>query len=89
MWYNINVAGTGNPPSGESMKSVETEISLTPKYAIAWHIYPDGSRSIAGILEDYDSVLRLPKNKSVEGKFGKDIRWTAYESAIITNDGRF
>ena len=70
------------------MNSTEVVISLTPKYAIAWNIHPDGSRSVANVLQDYDSVLRLPK-KSVEGKFGKDIRWTAYEAARIVHDGRF
>lgn len=71
------------------MNRTEIVISLTPKFAIAWNIHPDGSRSVANILQDYDSVLRLPKNKSVEGKFGKDIRWTAHESARIVHDGRF
>ena len=71
------------------MNRAEIIITLNPKFAIAWNIHPDGSRSVANILQDYDSVLRLPKTKSVEGKFGKHIRWTAYESARIVHDGRF
>ena len=70
------------------MKRAEIVISLTPKFAIAWNVHPDGSRSVANILQDYDSILRLPK-KSVEGKLGKHIRWTAHESARIVHDGRF
>ncbi len=71
------------------MNRAEIVISLTPKFAIAWNIHQDGSRSVANVLEDYGSILRLPKTKSVEGKFGKHIRWTAYESARIVHDGRF
>ena len=70
------------------MKRAEIVISLTPKFAIAWLIHPDGSRTVENVLQDYGSVLRLPK-KSVEGKFGKHIRWTAYETARIVHDGRF
>lgn len=63
------------------------EISITPQYAIAWFTDSAGVRSIHNVLENYEKVLKLPK-RSAEGKTGKDIRWTAYETARIVHDGR-
>jgi|ETNmetMinimDraft_8_1059916.scaffolds.fasta_scaffold167951_2 hypothetical protein len=60
-------------------------IVITPKTAVAYGPDGHGSKTIINLL--MLDVLKLPK-RSVKGKTGADIGWTAHKDAIITEDYR-
>ena len=60
-------------------------IIIYEAHAVAYGPDGFGSKTIINLLET--GVLKLPK-RSVAGKTGADIGWTAHKDAVITEDYR-
>jgi|TARA_R110001583_G_scaffold21333_5_gene81036 hypothetical protein len=64
---------------------MKNTITIFDAHAVVYGPDDFGSKTIVNLLEI--GVLKLSK-KSVEGKTGADIGWTAYKDAVITEDYR-
>lgn len=68
---------------------VRGEIVITPKLIVCWEIH-EGTRYVSHLLEDYENLFDLPKDRPVEpGWRGRHIGWTACADAVIVRDDRF
>jgi hypothetical protein len=61
-------------------------ITITEVHAVAWGSDEFGGKTIINLLPI--KVLKIPKRSAV-GKTGADIKWTAHENALITEDYRW
>ena len=78
-----------SPTSPTFSSPIRHEIILTPKYIVCWEIH-EGSRYAVHLLENYEHLFRLPKDRPVEpGWRGRHIGWTACADAVIVRDDRF
>ena len=65
---------------------MKTTITIFDAHAVAYGPDDFGSKTIINLLEV--GVLKLPK-RSVVGKTGADIKWTAHKDAVVTEDYRY
>lgn len=79
-----------SPSSPTFSSPVRSEIVLTPKYIVCWAVDEDQCRTIVHLLENYNDLFALPKDRPVDtGWRGRHIGWTACADAVIVRDDRF
>jgi len=64
-----------------------TTITIFPHMSVAYDVDEHGVKTIAHIMEDYSSVLKVPSGNAT-GMTGADIGWNAYKEAVVTTDYR-
>ena len=78
-----------SPFSPTFSSPVRQEIVITPGLIVCWDVN-EGTRYVAHILEGYNNLFDLPKDRPVEpGWRGRHIGWDACADAVIVRDDRF
>ena len=78
-----------SPTTPTFSSPIRGEIVITPKLIVCWEIH-EGVRYVAHLLEDYNDLFNLPKDRPIEpGWRGRHIGWNACADAVIIRDDRF